>query len=177
MPKFCPWTNHHFLHASPQAEVPVFSQLMSWVCLYLCLCILFVDFSCFLKLSLLFRSGEEGKKLRWNHNMFSFSCNKQIFFSQASAGTKYQIWLETINYNVLQRMQSWDKKKYKCLQHVLGDIIAVWHFVVNSTLSHHFYLLKIIMILFVLVLLTFSLPKALQVWICIIISVFQIDLL
>lgn len=87
------------------------------ICIYVCvfLCLLSVYFFCFLKLSL-FRSEGEGKKSRWKHNMFSFPCNKQIFSTQASADTKYQIRLETLNYHVLQRMQSWEKKKYKCLQ-------------------------------------------------------------
>lgn len=114
---------------------------VGFVCIWFCmiLYILFVYFSCFLKLSPLFRSGGERKKLRWNHNMFSFSCNKQIFFSQAFAGTKYQIWLETINYDVLQRLQSWEKKKSKCLQHVLRETVG-WVFFVNSALSRNLYL-------------------------------------
>lgn len=126
----------------PRQKFQFFPNLwFVFVCICVCIFfyILFVYFSCILKLSLLFRSGGEGKKLRWNHNMFSFSCNKQIFFSQASAGTKYQIWLETINYNVLQRMQSWENNKRKCLQHVLREI-ADWDFFVNSALSHNLYL-------------------------------------
>lgn len=97
--------------------------------------ILFVYFFCFLKLSLLFRSGSEGKKLRWNHNMFSFSCNKQLFFSQASAGTKYQIWLETINYNILLRRAGKKTNVFVTCKKKRNS-----SFIFNSMLSHNLFL-------------------------------------